>query len=108
IGVPVIVIIANRNSHVVSSTGQTGGIGHVGEDAVAIVAEEAVAEFGRVFCQGADIGAIGKENVGASVAVVVEDGNSAQHGLGHILGGSDAILQSEWNLLKLKLDGSAS
>src|ERR1035437_79116 len=104
---PVIVIVANRNSHIVSSARQTGCVSHVGEDAVAIIAEKAVAEFGRVFFQLGDIGAIGEENVGASVAVVVKDGNAAQHGLGHILCGSDAILQSECNLPKLKLDGSA-
>jgi len=102
----VVVVIADGHSHVVSGAGQAGGVGHIGENAVAIVAEKTIAELGRIFFQCRNVGAIGKENVGAPIAVVVEDGNTAQHRLGHVFCRSDAILQLEWDLPELKFDGS--
>src|SRR5215475_5472316 len=102
----IIVVIANRSPDIVSRASQTSGIGHVGKSAVAVVAEEAIAEFGRVLFECGNVGAIGKENVWPAVAVVVEDGNAAQHGFRQVFRGRYTIFQAERNLSHVKLDGA--
>ena len=74
--------------------------------AVAIVAKKVVRVLRRRFLQSRDIGAVGEEDVGAAIAVVVEDSNAAGHGFGDIFGGALAAVEAKWQLLKFESDGS--
>ena len=98
----VIVVVRDRNAHVVAGAGQAGGVGHVGKDAIAVVAEQAVAVLRRVFLQRGDVGAVGEEDVRTSVAVVVEDGDSAGHGFGSVPGGGFVVLEAKWESLEFE------
>src|ERR1700728_2509057 len=102
----VVVVVRDRDAHIVAEASQARGIGHVGKHAVAVVAEQAVAVSRRLLFQGGDIGAVGKENVGTSVAVVIEDGHSAGHGFGSVLCGRLAVLQAEGDFLQFEPDGT--
>ena len=106
IGMAVVVVVADGDAHVVSGAGEAGGVGYVGEDAVAVVAEEAVAILGSVFLQRGDIRAVGEEDVGASVAVVVEDGNASGHGFRSVAGRRFGVLQAEGDFLQFEGDGA--
>src|SRR6202044_1413658 len=91
---------------IVASAVQTGGRSEGGEYSVGVVAEEAVAVLGRIFLECGDAGAVGEENVRAAVAVVIEDGHAAGHGLGSVPRRSFAILQAKRNFLELEADGT--
>lgn len=49
VGMPVVVVIADSDTHVVTRACETGGIGDVGEHSVAIITEKTVSIFGIVF-----------------------------------------------------------
>ncbi len=102
----IVVVVGDRNAHVVAGAGQASRIGHIGKCALAVIAEQAVAVLGRVFLQGGDIGAVGEEDVRTPVAVVVEDGHSAGHGFGSVLGRCFVVLQTKWNLEEFEADGA--
>src|SRR5271165_5264301 len=104
IGVAVIIVVCYGDAHVVARASQASRVGHVGEDAVTVVAKQAIAVFGRVFFQRGDVGAVGEEDVGTAVAVVVENGHSAGHGLRRILGRCLIVLQAEGDSAEFEPD----
>ena len=55
--------------------------GDVGECAVAVVVKEAIPVLGRILFEGVDIRAVGEEDVGFAIAVVVEDSHASGHRL---------------------------
>ena len=76
IRIAVVIVIAYGDAAVEAAAGQSRGLCHVGEHAVAIVAEKAVAVFGIVFLQRRQIGAVGEEDIGTPIAVVIENGHA--------------------------------
>src|SRR5207244_1647512 len=53
-----------------------------------------------------DIGAIGKENIGAAVTVVVKNGDTSSHSLRDILRGTEAAVELKRQTLKFESDGT--
>ena len=85
VGVAVVIVIADGGAHGVAGAGDAGLFGDVGEFPVAFVVIEAVPIFGRGLLKGRDVGAVGEVDVGAAVAIVIEDGDAAGHGFDHVL-----------------------
>src|SRR5580698_611294 len=84
IGMAVVIVVAYRGADVEAGSCEAGLRCNVGESAVAVVAEEAIEVFRRSLLQGCDVCAVGEEDVGTAVSVVIENGNAAGHGFGCI------------------------
>src|ERR1035438_7904433 len=100
----IVVVIANSYAYVVARAFQPGLFGHVGEDAVAVVAIQLIAILWVVLLQGGDIRAVGEEDVGPSIAVVVEDSHAAGHALRRVAAGSLIVFQPKRERLELEPD----
>ena len=100
----VVVVVGDGDAVVIAGSGQSGSIGNIGEGALPIVAEEAIPVFARVFPQGGDVCPIGEEDVGAAVAVVVEDRDTACHALGSVLARGRVVLQTEGDSFERETD----
>ena len=95
VGRAVVVVVPDRGRHAVAGAPQAGGIGHVGELHSAVVAEQPIEVAGSVLLEARDRRAIGEEDIGAAVAVVVEDGYPAGHRLDQVLSGGGTVLVDE-------------
>ena len=95
IGMTVVVVVADGDSNVEAGALQARLFGDVGKDAVAIVAEEAIGVFGDVLLHGCEVGAVGKEDVGSAVAVVVEYRDAAGHGFRRVAGWTFVTVRGE-------------
>src|SRR5438309_6739751 len=76
---PIVVVITDGDADVVARACESGLVGYIREDAVAIIAKQTVLVLGRVFLQRGDVGAVGEENIGTAVSVVVEYCNASGH-----------------------------
>src|SRR5450432_3893021 len=70
--IAVIVVVADGHAYIEAGPFQARLLRYVGEASVAVVVEEAVPVFWRVFLERLDISPIGKEDVGPTVAIVIE------------------------------------
>ncbi len=104
IGMAIVIVVTDRNSDVVSCASQTGGVGNVREDSIAIISKKPIAIFRRVFLQGGDVGAIGEKNIWAAIPVVIENCDSSRHRLGCVLRGRLIVLQTKWNSFEFEPD----
>ena len=77
IGVAVVVEVADGDGRGIAFAGEARLGGDVGERHVAVIAKQAVIEFGAGLAEAGNGGAIGEEDVGAAVVVVVENGDAA-------------------------------
>jgi len=102
IGKAVVIVVAHGYSHVEAGSQQPGLRGHVREDSIAVVAIEAVVILRRGFFQSRKVGAIGEEDVGPAIAVIVEDRNAPGHGLGHVSGGAFIHFQAKGEIPELE------
>ncbi len=102
----IVVVVADGNADIESCPFQPGLFCHVRERAVAVVAEEAVEVLRRGFLQRCDVGAVGEEDIGAAIAVVVEDRDAAGHGFRDVFGGALTAVEAKGQLLELKADRS--
>ncbi len=105
IRVAIVVVIADSNANVEAGSFEAGLFCYVGEVAVAVVAEEMVRVFRRRLFKRGDVGAIGEEDVGTAVAVVIEYRDAASHGFRNILGRALAAVETKGQLLQLKTNG---
>jgi len=88
----VVVVVADGDAVVEAGAGEACAFGDVFEVAVAVILEKAVGVFRGGLLQRPDVGAVGEEDVGMAVVVVVEDGHASGHGLRRVaLGGLGAI-----------------
>ena len=96
VGPAVVVVVAHGDAVAVAAgqRGQAGGRGDVLEAAVAAIAEEAVAERWRAAArwEGASLEGV---DVEPAVAVEVEDGHAAGHGLGELVLVAGAVVEAE-------------
>ena len=95
VGVTVVIVVADGGAHGVAGAGDARLFGDVGELPIAFVAIEAVPIFGGGLLKGRDVGAVGEVDVGAAVAIVIEDGDAAGHGLDHVLVVGGMVLEHE-------------
>src|ERR1700728_380655 len=102
----IVVVIAHGYADVVARSGESRRIGHVGEGSIAVIPEKPIAILRIVLLQGCDVGAIGKENVRFTVAVVIEHCDSAGHAFGRIFSGRLIIFQDEGNFLQFAANGA--
>src|ERR1035438_1871878 len=100
----IVVVIANSYAYVVARAFQAGRLGHVGVNAVAVVAIELIAVLRRVLLEGCNIRAVSEEDVGPSIAVVVEDSHAAGHALRRVAAGSLIVFQPKRERLELEPD----
>ena len=75
---------------------------YVGENSVAAVAKEPIEVLGRGFLQGRQWGAVGEEDVGPAIAVIVEDRHAAGHGFRHVSGRALIDFKMEGEILELE------
>ena len=87
IDVAVVVVVGGRRTHRVADAAHAGRRGHVGELHAAVVAIEPVGVGVAALGERGHLGAVGEEDVGPAVAVVVEDGHAARDALGVVLVG---------------------
>ena len=93
VGSAVVVVVAHGHSHVVTAIAEEARwAGHVREHPLAVVVEQAVGEAGPLLLRADarrhgvfQLGAVGEEDVQPSIAVVVENGDAAAHGLDQVL-----------------------
>ena len=85
VGPPVVVVIADGDSHAITGAGNAGALSHVGKRTVVVVAIEPVPVHGRIFLQGRNCCAIHQVNIQIAVAIVVEQRDPRDHGLDLIL-----------------------
>jgi len=105
IGIAVVIVISHRHSAIEARAGQSRGFGDIGEYAMAIVAKQTVAVLRIVLFQCGQIGTSGEEDVGTSVAIVIEHRQAAGHGGGHMPRDCFAMLELEGDGLELEPDG---
>jgi len=101
----VVVVIAHGSTDIEPGACEPGLFGDVGEDAVSVVAKKAVGVFGGRFLQGGNVCAIGEENIGASIAVIVENGNSARHRFRGVPSRGLAAIEMKGKLVEFETDG---
>ena len=106
IRIAVVVVVGDGHAHVVAGAGHAGGVGDVGEHAMAIIAEEAVAVFRIVLLERGYVCAVGEKDVGTAVAVIVKDRHPPRHGFGRILCGCLVIFQAKRDSLELESNGT--
>ena len=102
----IVVVIPDGDANIESCSLQPGLLCYVREHAVAVVAEEAVGVLRRGFLERCDIGAVGEEDIGTAIAVVVEDRDAASHGFRDVFGGALTAVEAKGQLLELKADRS--
>jgi hypothetical protein len=83
IGKPILVVVGGRDSHRKAEMADAGGLGHVAETEVTFVAVDPARVPGAAI-GGRLEGPTEEEDVGAAVAVVVEEGKAGGHRLGEI------------------------
>src|SRR5579864_2061139 len=81
VGMSIVVVIPDGDSNVKPGALQSSLFRYVGEDTVAIVTVKAIPVLGVVLFPGCEGSAVGKEDVGSSIPVVVENSDSPGHGL---------------------------
>ena len=101
----VVVVVAHGNADIEAGACEAGLFGDIGEDAIAVVAKKTVGVFGGRLLQGRDVGAVGKEDVGAAIAVIVENGNSAGHGFRCVPGRGLAAIEMKGEFVEFETDG---
>src|SRR5271170_3239693 len=106
VGMPVVIIVGNRDAHVEAGSGQPGFLSNIREDTVAVVPEETVRILWIVFLQCGDVRAVGEEDVRPAVAVVVEDRDAARHGSRRMPRRSLAVLEDERRELQREVNGA--
>src|SRR3984957_6244586 len=106
--VTVVVVVTDRNTHVVAASSQPGLFGYIGEVSFTVVLEEAVGVFRGILAERFDVGSIGKENVELAVVVVVEDADASCHRLRRMALGCFAAVEFEINWLVGKLNRAVS
>src|SRR5437667_12668090 len=91
----VVVVVANRNPHAEHWNRESGLRGNIGKSAVVIIVIEL---RGRLWTlMSGPICAIGKQDVGPAVVVVVNEGAARAHGLGEIFFSEGAVVVGEVN-----------
>ena len=105
VGVSVVVVVADGNTNIKPGALQSGSFGYVGERPVAVIAKEMVRVLRRRLFQRGDVRAIGEENVGTSIAVVIKNRDASGHRLRNILGRALAAVETKGQLLQLKTNG---
>ncbi len=85
IDVAVVVVVGRGGAHGVADTTHTGRLGDVGETHLPIIPIETVRVVGRALLERRGLGAVGEENVGTAVAVVVEDSQATWCALDEVL-----------------------
>src|SRR5579863_1960264 len=105
VGESVVVVIAHRNAHSVvriTSVGQAGPYGDVGEAAILILAIEPVPVSGilAIEADGAawrllQVPGIHQKNIEQSVVVVIQQRHASRHGLDEIFSGRGRIAENE-------------
>ena len=95
----IVVVVANGYTDVKSRSLESCLFGDVGESAITVIAKETVVILRRSFLQGGNVGAIGEEDVGAAVTVVVEDCDTSGHGFRHVLRRAEAAVEMKGELL---------
>ena len=93
--VAIVIVIADRDPVVEAHARQTGLDGDILEVTLAVVFEEPVGVFGRVFLQRLYVGSVGEEDIQIAVVVVVENRYAAGHGFRRMALGRLATLQPE-------------
>ena len=83
--VPVVIVIADGDTDIVSGSSEASLFGDVGKRAISVVAEEPVPIFGRRLLQSDDVRPIGEKNVEVAVMVVVENSDASGHGFRCVL-----------------------
>ena len=97
--VAVVVVVANGDAGIVTSSREARLRRDVSEVAGAVVLEQAVRVFRRVLHQRVDVGAVGEIQIELAVVVVIEDGDATLHGFGRM---------TVWRLaaIEAKIDGT--
>ena len=96
-----------RNAHVVAGAPHPRFFSYVCEMSLAIIFEEPIGIFRRVFLQRLYVSAIGEENVEFAIVVVVKHSNTAGHGFRRMALRSLIALEFEIYGLKGKADRAA-
>ncbi len=91
----VIVVIGHRRGHAVAFAAHPRFHSHIFEDAVPLVAVEAIPPTRIVLDELGLARAVGEKDVQQTVAVVIEHGYPAHHGLDLVLLGGGAIVEHE-------------
>ena len=102
IGMAVVVVIPDGDSDVKPGAFHTSLFRDVGKDAVAVVPVEAIPVFGVGLFSGCEGRAVGEEDVGAAIPVVVEDSDTAGHGFRGVAGWTFVTVQSKRQSFELK------
>src|SRR5262249_28812813 len=102
---PVVVVIANCDTVVESHSCEAGLDRHIFEVTLPVVLEQAVRVTRRGLFLSLDIRAVWEEDIQVAVVVVVEDGDSAGHGLGRMALGGLATVEAEIDGLVTKVNG---
>jgi len=108
IRVAVVIVIADSRTDIEACSGEPGRVCDICKFAVAIIPEEPIAVFGRVFVQCCEVGPVGEENVGATVVVVVKNGDSADHAFGRVAGRRFVVFKSKRDRLEREVDGTCT
>src|SRR5579862_1172647 len=95
VGIPIVVIICNGNSHGIAFTSDSGFFGYIGERAVTIVAKKTVPVFRTSLLERWHGCSVGKENIHAAVVVVIESGYAAEHQFRLVKLANSAVVQLE-------------
>ncbi len=95
VGVAVIVVIANGDTHAVACAGDACFFGHVSERAVVVVVEEAIPVCGRGLFERGNLGTVNAVDIEEAVVVVVEQGDAGNHGFRLVLVGGSAVAGDE-------------
>src|SRR5215472_18711537 len=88
VGPAVIVVVGDGHGDVKARARETGFFRHVCKHAVAVVAVKTVRELRGILFESLDIGAVGEEDIGTAILVVVKNRHATGHG-----GGSVRVLQ---------------
>ena len=102
--IAVVVVVADRDAHVVAGAREPGLFGYVGEVAVAVVLEEAVGIFRGSLLERLDVRSVGEENVELAVVVVIEDRDAARHSFWRVAFGRLTAVELEINWLEGEVD----
>src|ERR1019366_633704 len=94
----IIVVVSRRHAHRVSNPLEASTLRHIGECTIAVVAKEAIVIICVGLLQRWNGGAVGEEYVQQSIVVVIEQRNSAHHGLNGISLRADAVSKRKLDL----------
>src|ERR1035441_2595385 len=102
IGIAVVIVIAHRRAAIEARAAQSRVFGDILEYAAAIVAKQPIAVLRIVLLQRGQIGSVGEEDVGTSVAIVIEHRQTSGHRGGHMPRDDLAMLEVESDGLELE------